>query len=137
MDFVTEDMLSGELIPVILGLSPEALQTAQRMYRRYNVVSHVFCNKLPLPLRFSLCMKYHVVHATEGEQLMLHALREFSEQLNHADVILYLIPCTEPYANLVWEHRDELECRFVIADKPEMYRVWFGEEIPMEKGGQA
>jgi len=135
MDFVTEDILSGELVPVILGISPEAVQTAQRMYKKYNVISHVFCDKIPLALRFSLCMKYHVIHKTLGEQLMLHALKEFSEQFGHADVILYLLPCSEYYAKFVWEHHDDLECRFVIADRPEMYRVWFGEKAPIEKGG--
>ena len=137
MDFIMEDVLSGELVPVLLGLSPEAGQTAHRMYRKYNVISHVFCNKIPLPMRLTLCMKYHVIPSTRDERLMLQALADFSEQLGNADVILYLIPCTESYAKLVWEHHDDLESHFVIADKPEMHRVWFGEELPVETRGQA
>jgi hypothetical protein len=46
---------------------------------------------------------------------------------------LYLIPCTEEYARMVWEHRDSLERRFVLADKQEMERVWFGEDASPEK----
>ena len=30
MDFIVEDILSGELVPVLLGISPEANQTARR-----------------------------------------------------------------------------------------------------------
>lgn len=127
MDFITADILSGELIPVLLGLSPEAGETAHRMYRQYGVVSHVFCEKIPLPRRLTLCMKYHIIRHTAKERLMVRALIDFAEQLGNADVILYLIPCTEGYANMVWENREILESRFVIADKPEMQRVWFGE----------
>ena len=131
MDFITPEILSGELIPVLLGLSTEANETAHRMYREYGVVSHVFCDKITLPRRLTLCMKYHVIRHTTGEQLTVRALIDFAEQLGNADVIMYLIPCTEKYANTVWENRELLERYFVIADKPEMQRVWFGAETPL------
>ena len=138
MDFITADILSGELIPVLLGLSPEANETAHRMYRQYGVVSHVFCDKIPLGRRLTLCMKYHVIRHTTKEQLMIRALTDFAEQLGNADVILYLIPCTEGYANTVWENRELLERHFVIADKPEMQRVWFGGDmLPANGKGDA
>ena len=43
MDFIVKDILSGELVPVLLGVSPEAMQTARRLFRKYGVVSHLFC----------------------------------------------------------------------------------------------
>ena len=92
MDFLDEESIAGELVPVLLGCSMGTIQTAHRLYRQYNVVSHVFCNKIPLPMRLSICMKYHVVHHTAGERLMLLALAEFSERLEKSDVIPYLIP---------------------------------------------
>ena len=138
MDFITSDILSGELIPVLLGLSTEANETAHRMYRRYGVVSHVFCDKITLPRRLTLCMKYHIIRHTKGELLTVRALIDFAEQLGNADVILYLIPCTESYANTIWENRELLERYYVIADGPEMQRVWFGEstEIQSKKGDE-
>lgn len=137
MDFIMKDVLSGELVPVLLGLSAEANETAHRMYRQYGVVSHVFCDKIPLPRRLTLCMKFHIIRHTVDERLLIHALHDFAGQLENTDVILYLIPCTEAYANMVWHNRDELERRFVIADKPEMNRVWFGEEAITQKEGKA
>ena len=138
MDFIMEDILSGELVPVLLGLSTEANETAHRMYRKYGVLSHVFGERIPFQMRFSLCMKIHTIRHTANDELMLRALIDFSEQLGNADVILYLIPCTERYANMVWRNRDLLERRFVIADKPEMARVWFGEEpLPQKKTEEA
>ena len=128
MDFIVADILSGELVPVLLGYSAEANETAQRMYRKYGVLSHVFCDRRTLAMRLSLCMKAHTVKHTDNEMLMMQALTDFAEQLGNKEVILYLIPCTEEYTRMVWEHRDTLERRFVIADKQEMERVWFGED---------
>ena len=135
MDFIIKDVLSGELVPILLGFSIETQETAQRMFRKYGVVSHVFCNKIPLHFRLSLSMKFHVIRSTFDERLMLQALCDYADQLENADLILYLIPCTEQYANFVWNNRDRLERSFVIADKSEMNRVWFGE-IQRSPGGQ-
>ena len=128
MDFIVTDVLSGELVPILLGYSPEAHETAQRMYRKYGVISHVFCDKRNLSMRLSLCMKPHTVKHTANELLMMQALTDFSDQLSNKEVILYLIPCTEEYAKMVWEYREQLERRFVIADKQEMEHVWFGND---------
>ena len=97
MDFIVSDILSGELVPVLLGHSPETVETAHRMYRKYGVVSHVFCEHVSIVQRLSLCMKFHTVARTQDERLMLEALTDFSNQLGHADIILYLIPCAFYY----------------------------------------
>ena len=77
-------------------------------------------------MRLSLCMKFHRIPSTKNEQLLLQALSDFADQLSNADLILYLIPCNEHYTKLVWDHTEELERRFVLADRAEMERVWFG-----------
>lgn len=132
MDYIMNDVLSGAIVPVLLGLTTEASETAHRMYRRHGVISHVFCDKIPLPSRLSLCMKFHRIPNTTGDELMLQALTDFADQLGNADLILYLIPCDEHYTKLVWDRSDELERRFVIADRDEMERVWFGAKaVPL------
>lgn len=136
MDFITEEILSGELVPVLLGLSAQTWQVAHRLYRKYNVISHVFCNNLPLPLRLSLCMKYHVIHHTQNQQLMIHALLDFSSQIEKADVIPYLIPCSEHYNNLVWEHHNVLERHFVIADRRLLQNLWLDDNRTRVEGGR-
>ena len=134
MEYIMNDVLSGAIVPVLLGVTPEASETAHRMYRRHGVMSHVFCDRIPLASRLSLCMKFHRVPQTAGEQLLLQALADFSDQLGNADLILYLIPCNEHYTKLVWDHAEELERRFVIADRAEMDRVWFGAtDAPLEE----
>ena len=128
MEYIMNDVLSGAIVPVLLGVTHEASETAHRMYRRHGVMSHVFCDRIPLASRLSLCMKFHRIPQTAGEQLLLQALADFADQLGNADLILYLIPCNEHYTKLVWDHTEELERRFVIADRAEMDRVWFGAE---------
>ena len=134
MEYIMNDVLSGAIVPVLLGMSTEASETAHRMYRRHGVMSHVFCDKIPIAMRLSLCMKFHRIPKTDGEQLMLQALTDFADQLGNADLILYLIPCNEHYTKIVWDHTEELERRFVIADRDEMDRVWFGaQSAPLEE----
>lgn len=142
MDYIVKEILTGELIPVLLGLSPEAVETARRMYRKYGVVSHVFCRDLPLFRRFSLCMRFHRIRHAEGrDRLMVTAVRDFARQVEGADVICYLIPCTEEAANLIWRNREELEDQYVIANLKEMNEVWFGQsggtESEAEEGKEA
>ena len=131
MDFIQDDFLSGELVPVLLGTSPEATRTARRYFKKYRTVSHVFGDSLSLPTRLSLCMKFHMIKHTSNERLMTQALHDFADQLGRAEVILYLIPCTEEYANFIWRNHETLERFFVIANSDEMEEVWYGSE---EKG---
>ena len=132
MNFIEDELLSGELVPVLLGTSTEAMQTARRFFKKYGTVSHVFCHRLPLTSRLSFSVKYHPIHHSARDLLMLTALKDFAKQLGNADLILYLIPCTEDYANFVWRNREVLEPFFVIADLPEMERVWYGDESDRE-----
>ena len=46
---------------------------------------------------------------------MQQALLDFADQLGKADVIPYLIPCTEEYAGMLWQTGSVLESRYVLA----------------------
>ena len=126
MDFIQDDLLSGELVPVLLGTSPDTVRTARRYFKKYGTVSHVFGDRIALQARISLCMKYHFVRHHAGDHLMLTALKDYAKQLGNADLILYLIPCTEDYANFIWRNRETLERFFVIANSDEMEEVFYG-----------
>lgn len=134
MDFIETEVLAKEIVPVLLGYSPEAVETARRMYRRFGVVSHVFCDTIPLVQRISLSCKFHTVrHRNAGDRLILCALLDFARELGQADVILYLVPCTERDAALLWNHREELEGDYVIADRKELEQVLFGKPIAQQE----
>lgn len=137
MNFIENEILSGEIVPVLLGASPEGNRTARRLFGRYHVLSHLFCESVPFSARLTCCMKFHVIRHTSGDSLMLTALLDFARQLGQADLILYLIPCTPDYANFVWRNRAALECNYVIADQPEMEKVWFGDEIDGKEANES
>ena len=115
MEEITKNAERGDLIPVLLGLSSKTLETAKDLYKKHHSISHVFCNRLPLPLHFSIYMKFHRVGHTFKERLMLQALLDFSDQIGNRDTILYLIPCSQEYSELIRKNQTLLESRFVIA----------------------
>ncbi len=118
MDEITKNAERGDLIPVLLGLSQRTLDTAKLLYKRCDSISHVFCKSVPFPFRFSIYMRFHLVKSTANERLMLQALLDFSEQIGNRDTILYLVPCSREYAELIRQNRACLESRFVIAESP-------------------
>lgn len=132
MDFITNDVLSSELVPILLGHSKEAVETARRFFRRFGTVSHLFCERITLSMRLTTCIKFHVVSHGSGDALLLSALMDYANQLGNADLILYLIPCTVDDANFIWRNRAELERYFVIANRPEMDKVWYGDTAGKE-----
>ncbi|MBQ5893127.1 MAG: hypothetical protein IIW78_02625, partial [Clostridia bacterium] len=57
VDLLHKELLTGDLVPVLLGTSAETVETAKRLHRSYGVVSHVFCERAPLLLRLSVAMR--------------------------------------------------------------------------------
>ena len=83
MQFIESEILAGELVPVLLGQSVETNETAKRIFRRYRLISHVFCEKKPRVFGLTFCTKFHIIQAV-GEcrcDLLPHSLhgrlREF------------------------------------------------------------
>ena len=127
MDTLKQIMPVGDLIPVLLGASAEAQRTARRLFRKYGKISRLFCSKAPVASILAPYVKVHAIHS-ESNQLMLTALEDFAIQAKHADVVLYLIPCTMEDSNFVWKNREFLEQHYVIAGSTVMDDVWFGTE---------
>jgi predicted ATP-grasp superfamily ATP-dependent carboligase len=133
MDYIAPDILAGELTPVMVGLSTDTVELARKMHEKYGVISHVFCDKVPLLLRLSLFMKFHVVQHTKDEHLMVQALTDFADPIRNADLILYLLPCSEEYVSMIWESRETLESRYVIAELDEIDRLLEEKEKKEER----
>ena len=117
MERNTEQFLSGGLVPVLLGDDAHTRDVARDLHRRYGVLSHVFCHKPSMILRLSIYVKLHTVRATQSEALLIHALLDFARQLDHADRILCLIPCSSYYEELLQANQRELEAYFVLTER--------------------
>lgn len=122
MEEITKNLLRGDMIPILLGLSSGTLEKAKELSQRCDSVSHIFCARVPLLFRFSIYMRFHRISHTSGERLMLQALLDFSDQMRERDTILYLVPCTGEYGVMVQKNRALLERRFVIAESARAIR---------------
>lgn len=137
MDLFRLESLAGALQPVFVGISTESVETARKLHRSHGVISHVFCRKVSLPLRLSVCMKFHVIPATAKSRLLLQALQDFAERSADSDTLLCLIPASAQYAAFLRRHSDLLERHFVLADLAPSPRLCTDERSTAEKGGCA
>ena len=114
MQEIIKQISRRECVPVLLGASLKTYELAQDLHRRHGWISHVFCDRVPLPFRFSVCMRFHRVCRTRGHRLLFQALQDFADQMGSADVIHLLIPCTEEYTRLLCTHAPLPESRYVL-----------------------
>lgn len=128
MDLLNQDSIAKNLRPVLVGLSAESAETARRLYRKHGVISHVFCGRVSLAMRLSICMRFHKIPSACSERLLLEALQDFADAAEGSDALLCLIPATPKHASLLQRHRDLLERRFLLADPAPV-------ESACEKGG--
>lgn len=133
MEEITKNISPRELVPVLLGFSQKTYAAARRIFKKHGVVSHVFCPTVPLPLRFSLYVKFHFVGNTKNEHLMADALTDFARQIGNKDVILYLIPCAKGYSAMLKRERPQLESHYVFANKSELSWLFYNRMLSKEE----
>ncbi|MBQ1963662.1 MAG: hypothetical protein II369_06045 [Clostridia bacterium] len=136
MDLLKAESLAGTLQPVFVGISAESVETARKLHRSHGVISHVFCRRVSLPLRLSVCMRFHVIPEVAKGRLLLQSLQDFAERTENADTLLCLIPASAQYAAFLRRHRDALERHFVLADPAPSPRLRSDGEVTMGKGGR-
>ncbi len=129
MNYLTQSVLSEDLSPILLGYSSQTDEIAKLLFRRYRIISHVFCEHVPFFRRFSPVMKLHLFQHMVSDELVVTALEEFSESVRNPDVILYLVPTTRRYARLILTYKERLESRFVIAGTDDL-RFLLGKSQP-------
>lgn len=116
MNYLAMELQAGELAPILLGNSEYARTISKRLFNRYGLVSHVFCDRTPFWGRFSLSAKYHPIAGFETDELLLIALKDFTAGVKNRDLILYLVPGTDSLARFIRRNREQLEQDFVLAD---------------------
>ncbi len=117
MDANEGNLFWKEAAPILLGYSQRTREIAKRFFGSNRVISHVFCERIPLLHRFSLIMKFHTIHGFSRDELLLIALEDFADSVRNTETVLYLIPTTQKTARFVRRHRDRLETRYMIASE--------------------
>jgi len=115
-----KEQLNRVMVPVILGDGPQATAIARRLYRRYGVISHIYCTH---PSIFTYLLSYVRVVRTpdylQGE-LLLEDLRIFSKE--YPDLLFCLIPCSDQYRAFCLAHARELEPYYVILQPEQLQK---------------
>lgn len=113
-----KEQLNRVMVPVLLGSNTQALTTARRLYRRYGVISHVYCAH---PRWYTYLLSYiRVVRAPDYMQgeLLLQDLCTFA--MEYPDLLFCLIPCTEQYKSFCMAHTPGLEPYYVIVEPEQL-----------------
>ena len=115
-----KEQLNRVMVPVMLGDGPQATAIARKLYRRFGVVSHVYCAH---PSIFTYLLSYVRVVRTpdylQGE-LLLEDLRIFAGE--YPDLLFCLIPCSDRYRAFCLAHAKELESYYVILQPEQLGR---------------
>ena len=121
MNLLSNEHFSNDMAPILLGYSDCTAEIARHLFRKYHLISHIFCKRVPLLRRFSLIMKFHPVHGFAREELLVTVLEQFSDtHTRNSDTMLFLIPTTASAIRLIRRYRDRLESRYVIANAEEL-----------------
>ena len=123
MDFLKNELCTGECAPILLGDSGFARSVSRRFFSRYHVISHIFCNRVPFLRHFCLTAKYHTVTGFEKDELLLIALQDFAAGVQKRDLILYLISGNDHARQFIEQNREQLEADFVIADTQSLEKL--------------
>lgn len=107
-----KEQLNRVMVPVLLGDGAQAKSIARRLYRRFGVISHIYCAR---PSLFTYLLSYVRVVRTpdylQGE-LLLEDLCTFARE--YPDLLFCLIPCTDAHKAFCLAHAASLEPYYVI-----------------------
>ena len=107
-----KEQLNRVMVPVLLGDGAQAKGIARKLYRRFGVISHIYCTR---PSLFTYLLSYvRVVRMPDYLQgeLLLEDLCTFARE--YPDLLFCLIPCSDRYRAFCLAHAKELEPYYII-----------------------
>lgn len=107
-----KEQLNRVMVPVILGDGTQAKSIARKLYRRFGVISHIYC---ATPSLFTYLLSYiRVVRMPDYLQgeLLLEDLCTFARE--YPDLLFCLIPCNDGFRSFCMAHARRLEPYYVI-----------------------
>lgn len=112
------EQLNRVLVPVLLGDGAQTLTTARMLYRRYRVLSHLYCTRPRLLAHFcSFVRIVRIPQFLQGE-LLCSDLCAFAKE--YPDLLFCLIPCTDAYRTFCTAHAGKLEAYYVIVEAEQL-----------------
>lgn len=113
-----EEQLERVLVPVFLGDGTQPIKIARRLYKRFGVLSHIYCSRPALLAHLCPCVRIVRIPAFLRGELLCADLCAFSKE--YPDLLFCLIPCTEEYRIFCTAHARELEPYYVIVQPEQL-----------------
>ena len=115
-----KEQLGRVMVPVLLGDSAQAKGIAHRLYRRFGVISHIYCAHPSLFTYLLSCARVvRTPDYLQGE-LLLEDLCTFARE--YPDLLFCLIPCSDQYRAFCLAHARELEPYYVILQPEQLQK---------------
>lgn len=128
-----EEQLNRVLVPVFLGDGSQPVKMARRLYRRYGVLSHIYCTRPALLTHFCACVRTVRMPPYLRGELLCADLLAFAKE--YPDLLFCLIPCTEQYRIFCTAHAAALEPYYVIVQPEQLQKdalpYLYKEELPV------
>jgi hypothetical protein len=128
-----KEQLNRVLVPVLLGDGAQPVKIARRLYRRFGVLSHIYCSRLPLLAHFCACVRIVRTPTYLRGDLLCTDLCAFAKE--YPDLLFCLIPCTEEHRVFCTAHARELEAYYVIVHPEQLQEdalpYLYKEELPI------
>ena len=101
-----------EILPVLIGADMNCYSVARAFHEEYGVVSHAF-GRWPMgDTMYSRIVQCTYIQDIDNRDTLLATVTQFAHQ--HADKTCIVLGCTDDYASLLMDIRDELPENCVV-----------------------
>ena len=104
---------SKKIIPVLLGADLNCYSVARAFHEAFGVRSYAFGRYELGPTKYSKLVKFTGMEDADKPEVVLPVLEAFAKE--HADSNLFLVGCTDAYADLIIENKEFLSRYYFCA----------------------
>lgn len=97
---------SKKIIPVLLGADLNCYSVARAFHEAFGVKSYAFGRYELGPTKYSKIVKFNSMENADVPEVVLPVLEAFAKE--HEDALLFLVGCTDAYADLIIENKEFL-----------------------------
>ena len=128
-----KEQLNRVLVPVLLGDGAQPVKIARRLYRRFGVLSHIYCSRTALSAHFCACVRIVRTPSYLQGDLLCQDLCAFAKE--YPDLLFCLIPCSDDYKIFCTAHAAKLESYYVMVQPEQVQKdalfYPYTEEMPV------
>ena len=105
--------MTKPIIPVLLGADLNCYSVARAFHEAFGVKSYAFGRYELGPTKYSKLVKFNSMENADVPEVVLPVLEAFAKE--HENALLFLVGCTDAYADLIIENKDFLSRYYFYA----------------------